>query len=99
MKKVILISLAIVTLLGACIGNTSQNDKAKNTNKSPLEQYLSYTKDSVFNGTQYLSDNSGHWVCYKYEKVKKDENIINTRPTDNRFDKGFAYEFKKYFNF
>ena len=67
--------------MGACIGNTSQNDKAKNTNKSPLEQYLSYTKDSVFNGTQYLSDNSGHWVCYKYEKVKKDENIINTRPT------------------
>ncbi len=83
-----LIIVIFLTLFMGCIRGGGE----RKINMSPLQKYLSYSVDSVFNSKQYLKDISGQWVCYAYER---DNEYYPNFEEDEAFNK----EFSKYFYF
>ncbi len=90
--KQTLITFIVLVLLSSCSRSENKRKENENKEKTRLEEYLSYSKDSVFDKERFLDDLNGDWICYKY--VEDGEYYPNFLR-----DKKWADEFREYFYF
>lgn len=93
MTKIIDLAVILGLILSSCVGAT-QKKEAGGEELPPLQAYMSYTVDSVFDSQRFLTSASGDWVCYKYEK-----DTGRIKYPHFSYDESRAMELQKYYSF
>jgi len=89
--KEILMSVFVLLLLG-CNGKTVNHKKQVQITEA--NKYESYFSNEVFNSEQFLKDNSGPWVCFKYVK-----DTVRSKYPMFEYDENYAKEISRYYSF
>ncbi|GAF05754.1 hypothetical protein [Saccharicrinis fermentans] len=89
MKQISLFGMCCIIAVSCNVLNT----RAQEVKVSPSEIHNSYMNNGVFNSKDFLKNNRGSWICYKYEK-----DTVRPKYPMFEYDQMQALEMSKYYN-